>query len=152
MNAKASSKKAGVLKILVVEDNPTDMKLVSTVLERAGHEVHEARSAEQAVQLLQKFTPDAILTDLDLPRMDGMSMIRQLKLTPETAEIPVIAITGSTGNFSNPHAREAGFAAFFSGRTAQEAGFTGYIVKPIDTRILAQQISEVLDQIQEGKS
>ena len=152
MKAKASSKKAGVLKILVVEDNPTDMKLVSTVLERAGHEIHEARSAEQAVQLLQKFTPDAILTDLDLPRMDGMSMIRQLKITPETTKIPVIAITGSTGNFSSPAAREAGFAAFFSGRTAQEAGFAGYIVKPIDTRILAQQISEVLDQIQEDKS
>ena len=120
------------MKILIVEDNPTDMKLVSTVLERAGHQVYDAASAERAVEILQNETPQVIVTDLDLPEMDGLAMTRQLKQSPKTAGIPVIAITAYSDNFSR--------------RSALEAGVAAYFVKPINTRTLSKQLALVLNQ------
>lgn len=125
-------KDKALMKILVVEDNPTDMKLVSTVLERAGHEVYDAISAEQAVEILQNATPQVIITDLDLPEMDGLTMTRQLKQSPKTAGIPVIAVTSYPDNFLR--------------RSALEAGVAAYFIKPLNTRTLSKQLAAVLNQ------
>jgi CheY-like chemotaxis protein len=118
------------MKTLIVEDNPTDLKLMHTVLQMEGHEVIDALSAEEAVRLLQKNLPQIILIDLQLPRMDGMALGRQLKQNSATAGIPTIAITADPDYYSKREATEAGFAAYF--------------VKPINTRTISHQMAEIL--------
>jgi sigma-B regulation protein RsbU (phosphoserine phosphatase) len=117
------------LRILVVEDDPTDLKLTRTVLREAGNEVIEARDAENALSLLEGKKPDVILVDMELPGMNGMELARRLKQDSGTAGIPVIAMTAYPGHYSKGAASEGGFAAYF--------------VKPINTRTLAQQVASV---------
>ncbi len=132
MKTTTSPKNAMSMNILVVEDNVTDLKLLHSVLKGAGHKVRNAVSAEQAVQILQDDLPQVILTDLDLPEMDGITMTRQLKQSPKTAGIPIIAITAYPDNFSR--------------RSALEAGVAAYFVKPTNTRTLSHQLASVLNQ------
>jgi len=118
------------MKILVVENREPDAKLLRSVLERMGHQVSSVTSAEKAVRLLEEFeTPALIVTDLDLPAMDGREMARRLKLEPRTARIPVVAVTAYPDNFSVRHGDVTEFAA--------------YVVKPINTRSFAQFVADV---------
>jgi two-component system cell cycle response regulator DivK len=118
------------MKILVIEDNLVDLKLVHSVLAHGGHQVSDSGSAEQAVELLLQETPEVILTDLDLPLMDGLTLTRQLKQAPATSTIPIIAMTAYPDHFTKQAIRTAGFAA--------------YLIKPLDTRMLCQQVTEAL--------
>jgi DNA-binding response OmpR family regulator len=125
---------AGV-RILVVEDNPMQSKLVSFLLEEAGHTVQVADSAEKALQLLQSFRPvvilpDLILMDLQLPGMDGLALTRELRLHPNLKATPIIALTAYTDATELARAREA--------------GCTGSISKPIDTSTFVRQVREYL--------
>ena len=120
------------MKILIVEDNEIHLKLMHFILQVGGHEVLDASSAEQATQILQENTPQVIVTDLELPNMDGMTLTRRLKQTPKTANIPVIAVTA--------------YPEHFSRRAAQEAGCAAYFVKPINTRTLSQQVAKVVNR------
>ena len=114
------------MNILLVEDDPTDLKLLSAVLKSSGHSVLEEISAEQAVDAIKARRPDLILLDLKLPGMDGLTLARRLKQDPDTQNIPIVAITA---------ARE-----MFSKEAALNAGCDAYIVKPVDTRTLPEQI------------
>jgi CheY-like chemotaxis protein len=134
-----------VRKLLVVDDNAVDLRLHHLVLEKAGYEVWDANSAEQALEILRTRKPDAILTDLNLPRMDGLTLARQLKKLPETASIPVIAVTGAEGEFSNREAYKAGFPAFFAESSAKDSGAVAYLSKPIDVQRLAQIVAQVTE-------
>jgi CheY-like chemotaxis protein len=116
--------------ILVVDDNPTNLKLASQVLEVAGYQVDQAEDAEQAQELLQHMTPDLILMDIALPRMDGLTLTRKLKADEKLKHVPVIAMTA--------------FAMKGDDRKALDAGCDGYITKPIDTRKFSQQVSAFL--------
>jgi CheY-like chemotaxis protein len=116
--------------ILVVDDNPTNLKLASQVLEVAGYQVDQAEDAEQAQELLQHMTPDLILMDIALPRMDGLTLTRKLKADEKLKHVPVIAMTA--------------FAMKGDDRKALDAGCDGYITKPIDTRKFPQQVSAFL--------
>ena len=120
------------MKILVIEDEPSSLKLAHLVLEASGHEVTEAEAAAQAVSEILRSTPEAILLDLELPDIDGLTLARNLKNAPQTSHIPIIAMT----SFPERFGREAAFAA----------GCDGYIVKPINTRKLAEQVAQVVDQ------
>jgi two-component system cell cycle response regulator DivK len=79
--------------ILVIEDNPFNMKLTDFLLKNAGYKVIQATDAETGIEQLQAHMPDLILMDMQLPGMDGMSATRLLKSTPALAKIPVIALT-----------------------------------------------------------
>jgi CheY-like chemotaxis protein len=117
-------------RILVVDDNPTNLKLVSDVLAFDGYRILKAVDAEEAQSLIQQCPPDLILTDIALPGMDGLTMTRLLKDDPKTRHIPIVALTA--------------FAMKGDDQKAQVAGCDGYITKPIDTRKLSGQVAEFL--------
>lgn len=117
-------------KILVVDDNATNLKLFSQVLEFEGFEVLKAENAEEAKALIEQTPPDLILMDIALPGMDGLTLTRQLKAQPKTKSIPIVALTA--------------FAMKGDDQKARDAGCDGYITKPIDTRRLPEQVAEWL--------
>ena len=113
-------------RILLVEDNPANQLLASSVLERDGFEVTVAESADEAEAAILRHRPDLILMDVQLPELDGLSFTRQLKADPATAAITVIAMTAH--------------AMVGDKEDAIAAGCAGYIAKPIDTRTLGEQV------------
>jgi two-component system cell cycle response regulator DivK len=101
-------------RILIVEDNPANMKLNSILLERAGHKVLCAVDAEAGMALARTELPDLILMDVQLPGMDGLSATARLKQTPATAGIPVIALTALAMKEDEKDAFAAGCDAYIS--------------------------------------
>jgi len=120
------------IKILVVDDNPTNLKLVSDVLEFEGYEILKAKDAEEAIVVLQSTLPDLILMDIALPGMDGLTLTRKLKAAQETKAVCIVALTA--------------FAMKGDDQKAVDAGCDGYITKPIDTRKLPGLVSELLQR------
>jgi two-component system cell cycle response regulator DivK len=120
------------MKILIVEDEPTSLKLAHLVLSSGGYEVTQAEAAAKAMEEILRSAPEIILLDLELPDVMGLTLARQLKADPQTSHITIIAITG--------------FQERYSRADALEAGCDGYIIKPIDTRRLSQQVAELVDQ------
>jgi CheY-like chemotaxis protein len=117
-------------RILVVDDNPANMKLASDLLEWSGYQISKAMNAEQALEAIRQTPPDLILMDIWLPGMDGLTLTRKLKADDATKRIRIIALTA--------------FAMKGDERKAFDAGCDGYITKPIDTRKLPDQIARVL--------
>ena len=116
--------------ILVVDDNPTNLKLVSDLLEFEGYEITRAEDAEQGQALLNNRLPDLILMDIALPGMDGLSLTRLLKADKRTRRIPIIALTA--------------FAMKGDEEKALSAGCDAYLTKPINTRTLGIKVAEQL--------
>jgi CheY-like chemotaxis protein len=119
-------------RILVVDDNPTNLKLISDVLEYAGYDLVSAADAERAQQLIATTAIDLILMDLALPGMDGLTLTRLLKDNESTRHIVIVALTA--------------FAMKGDEARAREAGCEGYITKPIDTRKLPDTIADIYAQ------
>ena len=107
-------------KILVIEDNALNLKLVRSLLMLVVYEVVEAVNAEAGIQLAKEEHPDLILMDIQLPGMDVLSATRQLKADPDVTGIPVVALTA--------------YAMLGDEQKALEAGCVGYISKPLDTK------------------
>jgi len=120
-------------RILVVDDNRTNLKLVSELLAHEGHEVISAIDAEQAQILAHTILPDLILMDIALPGMDGLTLTRHLKADSRTRHIPVVALTA--------------FAMKGDEQKALDAGCDGYITKPIDTRSLPAEVAGMLARV-----
>ena len=80
-------------RVLVVEDNERNLKLVRDVLQYAGYHVLEASTGEQGVELAKRLSPDLVLMDLQLPGIDGMEALRRIRESPVTAQVPVVAVT-----------------------------------------------------------
>jgi CheY-like chemotaxis protein len=118
-------------RILVVDDNPTNLKLVSDLLEWSGYEILRAGDAEEALRVIQTSMPDLILMDIALPGMDGLTFTRQLKSDSSTKHIRIVALTA--------------FAMKGDEQKAYAAGCDGYIAKPIDTRTLPDQVARILE-------
>lgn len=116
-------------RILVVEDNPKNLKLVRDVLTHVGYEVIEATSGEDGVRLAHETSPDLILMDLQLPGIDGAEALRQIRVC-ENNHVPVVAVTA--------------FAMNDDRTRAFESGFDGYVEKPISVRALPQQVRDFL--------
>jgi CheY-like chemotaxis protein len=116
--------------ILVVDDNPTNLKLVADVLGFEGHCIVTAMDAKQAQAVVQHCLPDLILMDIGLPDMDGLALTRKLKADKETRHIIIVALTA--------------FAMKGDQEKAIAAGCDGYIIKPIDTRKFPGQVAELL--------
>ena len=117
------------MKILVIEDHPTQLKLARVVLSAAGHEVSDAEAAEQAFTAIKADRPQLILLDLALPDMDGLTLARRLKADPATRDIHIVAVTAYPEEYSKA--------------AALAAGCNAYIVKPINTRKLSDQLSAI---------
>ena len=118
-------------RILVVDDNPTNLKLVSDLLEWSDYNVSKAGDAEQALDVIRQLPPDLILMDIALPGMDGLTLTRKLKADPATKHIRIIVLTA--------------FAMKGDEQKALDAGCDGYISKPIDTRALPNQVAQLLN-------
>jgi len=116
--------------ILVVEDNEKNLKLVRDVLQFAGFDVVAASSAEQGVAMAIERPPDLVLMDLQLPGMDGTEALRQLRDSPRTRSVPVVAVTA--------------FAMKDDRERALDAGFDGYLEKPISVQALPAQVRSFL--------
>jgi signal transduction histidine kinase len=116
--------------ILVVEDNPINLKLVRDILKANGYRVAESTTGEEALDALKFIRPDLILMDIQLPGMDGLRAARLLRDNPETRDIPVVALTAHVMKGDELRAKEAGCA--------------GYIPKPIEPGELPRQIAAFL--------
>ena len=117
-------------RILVVEDNPKNLKLVRDVLTYSGYEVIEATSGEDGVRLAGEASPDLILMDLQLPGIDGSEALRQIRANDTNRDVTVVAVTA----FAMHDDRERAFAS----------GFDGYVEKPISARAFPGLIHDFL--------
>ncbi|MDE1171208.1 MAG: response regulator [Verrucomicrobium sp.] len=116
------------MKILLIEDEAADFKLAHSILSGEGHEILGAHSAEEAMTILETERPQVILTDLQLPHMDGVTFTLRIRQAPETASIPVVGVTAHPDQLGGRHWRQAGFTAF--------------VVKPVSHRSLPRQVEE----------
>lgn len=116
--------------LLIVDDNPVNLKLVAELLEIDGYKVEKAVDAEHAAELLEHIVPDLILMDIALPGIDGLTFTRRLKVDERLKHVPVVAITA--------------FAMKGDEKKAFDAGCSGYITKPIDTRQFSLQVAAFL--------
>ena len=121
-------------RILVVEDNPKNLKLVRDVLQFSGYEVVEASTGEDSVRLAGETSPDLILMDLQLPGIDGVEALQRIRARgdPGVSRVPVLAVTA--------------FAMDQDKDRASSSGFDGYVEKPINVRGLLQQVRDLLDR------
>jgi CheY-like chemotaxis protein len=116
--------------ILIIEDNERNLKLVRDVLQFSGFQTAEARTAEDGLALASASPPDLVLLDLQLPGIDGMEAFRQLRGSPPTAGVPVVAVTA--------------LAMKDDRERVLRAGFDGYLEKPISVRELPDQVRAFL--------
>jgi CheY-like chemotaxis protein len=117
--------------ILIVDDNPVNLKLIRVLLKGEGYDVRTATDAPGALEVLASFSPRLILMDIQLPGTDGLTLTRQLKDDPRHRDIKVVALTA--------------YAMKGDEEKALRAGCEGYITKPIDTRLLCSVIGRFLD-------
>jgi len=116
--------------ILIVDDNPVNMKLIRVLLAGEGYEVRTASDANEALAVLNDFHPGLILMDIQLPGIDGLELTRRLKAAPATRDIPILGLTA--------------YAMKGDEKRILAAGCDGYIPKPIDTRALPSFIKSYL--------
>ena len=116
--------------ILIVDDNPVNLKLARVLLSGEGYEVRTASDATEALAVLRDFRPRLILMDLQLPGMDGFALTRRLKADEIHKDVVILALTA--------------YAMKGDEERARQAGCDGYIAKPIDTRALPAMVAGFL--------
>ena len=116
-------------KILLVDDEEGFSMLLSFMLEKDGYEVVLAHDGLQALEKLTFFEPDVIVSDVVMPKLDGIEMFKQIKANPKTANIPFIFISG----FQDQHVLER----------AREIGIFGILHKPVDVEQVEARIAEM---------
>jgi CheY-like chemotaxis protein len=117
-------------RILIVDDNATNLKLVAYLMKANGYAVDTALEAQAALAAIARNHPDVILMDIQLPGIDGLELTRRLKADPGTRDIVIIAVTA--------------YAMKGDQDKALAAGCDDYITKPIDTRALPETIARHL--------
>jgi CheY-like chemotaxis protein len=118
--------------ILIVEDQPLNRKLVRDVLQARGYRTLESETGEEGVQLARTLRPALVLMDIQLPGINGIEALRQLRADAATRSIPVIAVTASAMQQNRQQILEAGFDA--------------YQPKPIDVKAFLLAVRDVLDR------
>jgi len=117
-------------KVLIIEDNELNRKLITSLLHLKNYQVLEAEDAESGIEMARKYVPDLILMDIQLPGMDGLTATRVLKNDIDLKNIPIVAVTS--------------YAMSGDEDKAIAAGCVGYITKPIETREFIKSISEYI--------
>ena len=118
--------------ILIVDDNPINLKLVKVLLSIEGYQIYTAGDAKEAKDVLSRTQPKLILMDIQLPGIDGLELTRQLKRDPKYKDIIILAITA--------------YAMKGDKEKALAAGCDGYIAKPIDTETFPKVIADFISQ------
>src|ERR1051326_754226 len=119
-------------RILVIEDNPTNLQLVMYLLQAFGHAVRGAKEGAEGIELARRERPDIILLDIHMPRMDGYEVARRLRADPQSRDISIVAVTA--------------LAMVGDREKLMDAGFDGYISKPIDPETFPGKVQEFLQQ------
>ena len=114
--------------ILVVEDNPTNMYLITFILKSKGYEILEAKCGEEGVEMAIKELPDVVIMDIQLPGIDGMEATKRIRNSKADGKMPIIALTS--------------YAMIGDREKALEAGCTGYIEKPINPDTFISEIEK----------
>lgn len=117
-------------KVLVIEDNPDNMRLISYALQRSGYKVIPAETGEEGVTLAIRERPYFIIMDINLPGIDGLEATRRIRASEADGDVPIIAITS--------------FAMYGDRSKVMEAGCTAYFEKPIDPLTIVERIHEVI--------
>lgn len=117
--------------ILIVDDSPVNLKLARLVLEGEGYVVRTANDAEEALRMLETYSPRLVLMDIQLPGIDGLELTRRLKADPSRSSIIVVALTA--------------YAMKGDEEKALAAGCDGYITKPIDVDGLPRVVARLLE-------
>ena len=117
-------------RILVIEDQEDNRRIVRDLLARAGYEVLEAVSGDSGVAMAESQRPDLILMDIQLPGLDGYQATRRIKANPELRQIPIIAVTS--------------YALSGDDAKALQAGCDAYLSKPVSPRALMAKVREYL--------
>jgi two-component system cell cycle response regulator DivK len=123
--------------VLIVEDNPTNRKLIEVLLRRTGYRLLSAESAEKGLEIAYQEKPDLILMDIVLPQMSGIEATRLLRANPLTSQTTIVALTAT------PFADERD--------AALSAGCSGCIMKPVDIQLFASQVQSYLSQIPDSQ-
>jgi len=124
--------------ILIVDDNPVNMKLIRVLLLGEGYVVHTASDAQEALAVLKLLHPQLILMDIQLPDIDGLELTRRLKADPATKDVAILGLTA--------------YAMKGDEERILAAGCDGYISKPIDTRTLPAVVQHYLEQSAPAKT
>ena len=117
--------------ILIVEDNEKNMKLARDILQAKGYTTLEAITGEDGVRLAREKQPDLVLMDIQLPGINGIEAFMQLRADPQTAAIPVVALTASVTPTDRTQITQAGFSAFLG--------------KPIDLKEFVATVKRLVD-------
>ncbi|MBT8438802.1 MAG: twitching motility response regulator PilH [Gammaproteobacteria bacterium] len=117
-------------KVLVVDDSPTEVHVLQTLLEKNGYEVVVANSGEEGIVVAKESRPDVVLMDVVMPGMNGFQATRQLSKQAETASTPVIIVTTKDQETDKVWAKRQ--------------GAVDYIVKPVQEKALIEHLSRVL--------
>lgn len=116
--------------VLIIEDNDRNLELVRDILQAKDHDTLEARTAEDGIRIAHTQTPHLILMDIQLPGMNGIEALKELRADPATMGIPVVAITASVMQSDR--------------QEIMAAGFDGFIEKPITVRSFIEVVENTL--------
>lgn len=117
-------------RVLVIEDNETNLYLTTFLLSKAGHEIVQARDGRSAIELASTMKPQLILLDIQLPIMDGYAVAGALRANPALADVPIVAVTS--------------YAMVGDRERILAAGCNGYIEKPIDPDTFVDELAAFL--------
>lgn len=120
------------MKMLIVDDQPLNQKLARALFTAEGWSVETAADATGALESLAASLPDVVLTDIQLPDLDGLELTRRLRADARTANLTIVAVTA--------------YAAASDREEALAAGCDAYVAKPIDTRALPRLVSDCLSE------
>lgn len=118
-------------KVLVIEDNADNLRLITYALNRAGYEVISADTGEEGIELAEKEMPAFIIVDIDLPGIDGLETTKRIRKSRADGKIPIIAITS--------------YAMLGDREKVMMAGCSGYFEKPIDPLTIIDRIHDIIN-------
>jgi CheY-like chemotaxis protein len=124
-------------KVLIVDDNRASRDLIRAILKTVRCDITEASHGQQALDLIQQERPDLVLLDIDMPGMDGLTVVQKIRENTSLVGLPVVAVTA----FAMEGDRERAIAA----------GFTAYVTKPVRPATLRQQVQQLLEAAPEGR-
>jgi CheY-like chemotaxis protein len=124
--------------IIVADDDPDIIEAISTVLESRPYNIAAARDGEQCLEMIRKRSPDLLLLDLLMPRMDGFAVIRELQSDPATAKIPILVLTTVVEDASRRR---------YELETGRDMPVRAYLQKPIAPEQLLREVEKTLEMI-----
>ncbi|HEY1660633.1 MAG TPA: response regulator [Candidatus Sulfotelmatobacter sp.] len=124
------------MRILIAEDSPVNRELLRELLEMRGHEVLEAVNGQEALDMIAQGRPDLLILDIGMPVLDGFGVIAKVRADPRLMSLPVLAATA--------------YAMRGDRDKVLQAGFDGYVSKPIDSRALTQEIDRLTGPMKAG--